>query len=436
MWGFTTAISWHPWVGAAPDVSLAQLLAADPAQDFVALVGAAKLERGRFGVVGVPMAVRFLGASEAFVRRAFDVLPTDTLRVVLLGYELGAVAVQLAVPPSATPYGLEIDLAAFLLVDHALQRMAWHGCDDLALQALKSRYAPGTQVVPDAAHATLEPTVSDALHAQRIAAALTHIAAGDIYQANLSRPLRVMGPFDASAALQRLADINPVAHAAHVRVAGVELLSNSMETLLTYAPQTRAVCSWPIKGTCARAPDGGDTAQGEALINHPKEQAEHVMIVDLVRNDLGKVCKPGSVHVAPLMAAQPYRGVWHAESAVRGTLGAAYTLGQLVLALFPGGSITGAPKRRAMQIIAALEGAGRGFYTGSLALVAPSGRLSMSILIRTLVRDACGWQLAVGGGIVADSTATRELAETWEKAGVFMQILGCTAAGISNVDTL
>jgi para-aminobenzoate synthetase/4-amino-4-deoxychorismate lyase len=124
------------------------------------------------------------------------------------------------------------------------------------------------------------------------------------------------------------------------------------------------------------------------------------------------------------MDVQGFRGVWHGVSTVEGRLCEHQTLADLVAAVFPGGSITGAPKRRSMEIIRDIEKQSRGFYTGSIGLLTPSGRLSMSILIRTLIHDEDGWSVSVGGGIVADSEAEREIVETWEKVSVFNQILG------------
>jgi anthranilate/para-aminobenzoate synthase component I len=147
-----------------------------------------------------------------------------------------------------------------------------------------------------------------------------------------------------------------------------------------------------------------------------------------VRNDLGRGALPGSVSVPAPFAIEPYPGVWHGVSTVRATLAPQETLGALVGALFPGGSITGAPKRRAIEILRELEGVPRGAYTGSLGVVFPDGSATFSILIRTLVRDASGWSLGVGGGIVWDSTPERELAETWAKVAVFQRALGAEVA--------
>jgi anthranilate/para-aminobenzoate synthase component I len=216
-----------------------------------------------------------------------------------------------------------------------------------------------------------------------------------------------------------------VAHSAYLKTGELEVLSNTMETLLTYEPDERLAQSFPIKGTRARSSqEPANLENAHLLKNHPKERAEHVMIVDLVRNDLGRVCVPGSVRVPNLMDVQGFRGVWHGVSTVEGRLCENQSLADLVAAVFPGGSITGAPKRRSMEIIQNIEEQARGFYTGSIGLLTPSGRLSMSILIRTLIHDEDGWSVSVGGGIVADSEADREIIETWEKVSVFNQILG------------
>lgn len=431
MWGLQEPVVWQPWPGAAdalPDVHLATVLCAHP--ELIILLGADDAgPRGRFGLVGLPGKVQPLAPSLAGLTAPFTNLPRDTLRLALLTYDLGAVAVALPAPVTPTPPGFMVDLAAFALVDHRLRQVAVVGPDAAARRLLQHALAAPTPTAPAAGRGRFEPMTDDAAHTTRLRRVLEHIAAGDIYQANISRRLVLNGHIDGIGLLLRLAQRNPVAHAAYVRLQGVELLSNSMETLATYDPATRRLESFPIKGTCARSdtPGHSDLA-AHGLVADPKERAEHVMIVDLVRNDLGKICVPGSVEVPRLMGAEPYRGVWHGVSTVRGNLAAERTCADVVTALFPGGSITGAPKRRAMQIIAALEAAPRGFYTGSLALIAPDGRLSMSILIRTLVRDGgrdgADWHLAVGGGIVADSLPARELCETWEKAEVFRQVLG------------
>jgi anthranilate synthase component 1 len=162
------------------------------------------------------------------------------------------------------------------------------------------------------------------------------------------------------------------------------------------------------------------------LVAHPKERAEHVMLIDLERNDLGRVCEPGSVVVDEMMQVESYAHVHHIVSNVRGRLRTGVTPGQIIRAMFPGGTITGCPKVRTMQIISELEGVGRGAYTGSLGYLNCDGSMDLNILIRTLTQRAGDVFLRAGAGIVADSEATHELEETRAKARGMLRALGAT----------
>lgn len=420
MWGLDSCGPWQEWPHSEPPCHAALTRLGD-APGVVALLGSAQAgPRGRYSVVGTPRAMRLLAPGAQSVVQAIDARPRDALRVLALAYELGAPGVFLPhrSPPRHQPAGLALDLGDGIIVDHTRRRYRRFG------GSLPWDPSGPPRAIREAVRARLEPTVSDHEHSQRIRRCLAHIGAGDIYQANLSRRLRLDRQIHGPSAAIQLMERNPVAHGAFIRAPGLELCSNTMETLLTYEPTTGLACSFPIKGTRGRSPDlREDAALAELLAADPKERAEHVMIVDLVRNDLGRVAIPGSVHVPKLMHLEAFRGVWHGVSTVSAVLSPTATLGQLGASLFPGGSITGAPKRRAMQIIDDLEQEPRGFYTGSVALLAPAGKLSMSILIRTLVRDTAGWSLTVGGGIVADSRPQREIDETWEKAAVFQELL-------------
>ncbi len=423
MWGLPVLCRWalpSPQAAGAAVVRLA----GEP--QVIALLGSQHAgPRGRFSVLGLPACAQRLEPGPGVITKVGA--PSETLRVVLLGYEMGYPEVHLTPPspPRGQPAGLALELPAALIIDHHEQEALLVGTD----AALGDRLAaalltPGEQVPHTSGGLRFEPAVSDTTHAARISRVQEHIAAGDIYQANLTRRLSVCGTVDPAAALATLTTHNPVAHGAYLKAAGVELLSNSMETLLAYDPSANRATSLPIKGTCARGVTHlDDLARAQRLAQDPKERAEHLMIVDLIRNDLGKVAACGTVRVPQLFTAEPYRGVWHLVSTVEGTLKSEQSTGQLLAALFPGGSITGAPKRRAMQLIAEIEAEPRGFYTGSLGFIAPDGTASFSILIRTLVKDADGWSLGVGGGIVADSNAAREIEETWEKIEVFRQLL-------------
>jgi anthranilate synthase component 1 len=193
------------------------------------------------------------------------------------------------------------------------------------------------------------------------------------------------------------------------------VLSSSPERLLEV--KGRAISTRPIAGTRRRTGDAEQDARDTAeLIAHPKERAEHVMLIDLERNDVGRVCEAGSVHVDEYMVTESYAHVHHIVSNVRGTLRPEATAVDALRALFPGGTITGCPKVRCMQIIAELEGEGRGAYTGSLGWLGTDGDADFNILIRTLTMRGDQIELRAGAGIVADSVPERELEETRAKA--------------------
>jgi anthranilate/para-aminobenzoate synthase component I len=234
-----------------------------------------------------------------------------------------------------------------------------------------------------------------------------YIAAGDIYQVNLAHPFDVpLGPAAAPALVGAWCERYPMPYAGMLEGDGWTVVSNSPECLLQLDGD--AVSTFPIKGT--RRLERADELPGDA-----KEQAEHVMIVDLERNDLGRVCATGSVHVPAFANVQPFPGLAHLVSEVRGRLRPGTSLAALLRAVFPGGSITGAPKVRAMQIIDELEPAPRGFYTGALGWIDCDRRATFNIAIRTATLSARGMRVWSGGGIVADSDAEREYAETWLK---------------------
>ncbi|HUK03103.1 MAG TPA: aminodeoxychorismate synthase component I [Steroidobacteraceae bacterium] len=264
-----------------------------------------------------------------------------------------------------------------------------------------------------------------AKYLERVRRAQEYIRAGDIYQANLSRPWRVEAEcrpgrprLDATQAgplYERLCAMNPAPFAALAQYQDVALLSSSPERLIRVTG--RDVETRPIAGTRprSRAP-GGDAAEAAAMVAHPKERAEHIMLIDLERNDLGRVCEAGSVRVDELMVTETYAHVHHIVSNVRGRLRPQVTPIGALRAVFPGGTITGCPKFRCMQIIAELEGEGRGAYTGSLGFLGRDGRMDLNILIRTMTLNSSGLSLRAGAGIVADSIPERELEETRAKA--------------------
>jgi len=254
---------------------------------------------------------------------------------------------------------------------------------------------------------------------------LDYLRAGDIFQANLSRAWQArLCPGQGYAEVyRRLRQRNPAPFAGLACWQGSTVVSSSPERLLQIDggwAQTR-----PIAGT---RPRGSGAAEDEALkrrlIGNLKERAEHVMLIDLERNDLGRVCEPGSVEVSELMTIESYAHVHHIVSNVRGHLRAGVGPGEALRAVYPGGTITGCPKVRAMEIIAELEGVGRGPYTGAMGYLSRCGRLDTNILIRSLVVEGEQVSFRTGAGIVADSQPQAELAETRAKARGLLLALG------------
>ncbi|MEW5891715.1 MAG: aminodeoxychorismate synthase component I [Pseudomonadota bacterium] len=250
-----------------------------------------------------------------------------------------------------------------------------------------------------------------------------YIRAGDVFQVNLSRRWRLPGRPDPAALYAALCRANPAPFAGLLDMGDGAIVSSSPERLVRVHDGIAE--TWPIAGTYPRSPDAAEDARLRAeLLAHPKERAEHVMLVDLERNDLGRVCEPGSVQVTELAQVYSYAFVHHIESRVRGRVRAGVGPGQLLAALFPGGTITGCPKVRTMQIIRELEPTPRLAYTGSLGYINHDGSLDFNILIRTLMCSANNIEFSTGAGIVADSVPERELAETRAKARGLLRALG------------
>lgn len=261
---------------------------------------------------------------------------------------------------------------------------------------------------------------------RNVAAVQQYIRAGDVFQVNLSRRFDAMlaEPADAAALYRRLRSANPVPFGGLARLGPQQaILSASPERLVRREGQT--LLTRPIAGTWPREPDAyRDAEQRRSLLAHPKERAEHVMLVDLERNDLGRVCEPGSVRVEELMGVTTYAWVHHLESTVSGRLRSGFSPADVIRALFPGGTITGCPKVRTMQIIGELEPSPRLAYTGSMGYVNADGDMDLNILIRTAMLDGDRLGFSAGAGIVADSDPQRELAETRAKARGILRAFG------------
>ena len=244
-----------------------------------------------------------------------------------------------------------------------------------------------------------------------------------MYQANLARRWSARMPDGLTPAglYRRLRTANPGAFAGIAALPGFTVLSSSPERLVRV--QGRHVDTRPIAGTRPRLASGDAAAIAE-LTGSPKEQAEHVMLIDLERNDLGRLCEAGTVRVDEFMAVESYAHVHHIVSNVSGTLRGDVEPGDVIRALFPGGTITGCPKVRCMALIGELEGVARDAYTGAMGYLAGDGSLDLNILIRTMTLRDGEIELRAGAGIVADSDPARELEETRAKARGLLRALG------------
>lgn len=255
-----------------------------------------------------------------------------------------------------------------------------------------------------------------------------YIAAGDCYQVNLAQRFSVPVTGDAWQAYRILRQINPAPYGAFMRYPGGSILSSSPEQFLGL--KGGQVTTRPIKGTRRRDPDQTvDQALRDELVASSKDRAENLMIVDLLRNDLGRVCEPGSIAVPELFKLESYAQVHHLVSTVTGRLVDGQDALSLLNAAFPGGSITGAPKRRAMEIIAELERTRRGVYCGSIGWISDAGDMDTNIAIRTAVHHDDCMVFWAGGGIVADSRWDVEYQECLTKALPFFELLRRFAQG-------
>ena len=270
--------------------------------------------------------------------------------------------------------------------------------------------------------AGLTSNFSRAAYLSAVERAIEYIRAGDIFQVNLAQRLLFPAADSAVALYLRLRARNPAPFAGYFDCGAYQIASASPERFLKLA--AGEVETRPIKGTRQRTrrPEA-DLYAGDELAQSEKDRAENVMIVDLLRNDLARVCQSDSVRVTQLCRLETYELVQHLVSAVRGTLRPGAGPFELLRATFPGGSISGAPKVRAMEIIAELEPTARGPYCGALGYVGFDGTLDTNLLIRTIVASRGWWQAPVGGGIVEPSIPEREYEETWHKAAGLIRAL-------------
>jgi para-aminobenzoate synthetase component 1 len=314
---------------------------------------------------------------------------------------------------------------AVVAFDHATGNGFIIGDDTDSCRRLRSRIDSG--ITADLRYAVSDVTVpAGELHEAAVGEALELIAAGEIYQVNLARrwtaTLSGADPRDAALGLYlAMRRASPVPLGAFLDAGDHAVLSRTMERFLDWDGDTLRTS--PIKGTIRRRGDD-DEAEAGQLRADSKERAEHAMIVDLMRNDLGRVAVTGSVHLPRLFAVEPYTGLTHLVSTVACRTRPGTTLDAILGATFPPGSVTGAPKIRAMEVIEALEPVPRGVYCGALGFIDRSGGASLAVAIRTAVARGGRVDYHAGGGLVIASDPARELAETELKARAFLDAAG------------
>jgi anthranilate synthase component 1 len=356
---------------------------------------------------------------------------------VLLDYEVAAeIEPRLILPRSSAPHGwrsFALRVPCAIVHDRisgTVQAIAEEGAAaaleailDDAHECARTSGPAGAMPAPLEVARVIEE--EPASYLERVRRGKDYIRAGDIYQTNLSRAWQVelRGETGVGRLYERLRAVNPAPFAALVQWRGAAVLSSSPERLVRVAQ--RRIETRPIAGTRPRSRQPGEDArETAALAGHPKERAEHIMLIDLERNDLGRVCEAGTVSVEELMSIESYAHVHHIVSSVTGMLRRDVTLIEALRAVFPGGTITGCPKFRCMQIIAELEREGRGAYTGSLGLIGRDGGMDFNILIRTMTLAGRTVAFRAGAGIVADSDPERELEETRAKARGLLAAFG------------
>ena len=390
------------FLGAAPVETLRVPWGAD------ALEAIERIGRSSEGAAGVPRWIGYVAYDAFWTRAPFEPrMERDDRWPVLLLHRYDAL-IEVSVPSRS----------ARIVAD-----------DDEALQRMLARLAEAPEPVGEAAVAELSVTPR-ARHAAAVEQAREHIAAGEVYQVNLARAWT--GPFtgDPFALWLAMRKASPVPLGLYVDAGDHQVLARTMERFLEWHPDATgwgSIESRPIKGTIAR--HGADAQEAAALRADPKEHAEHAMIVDLVRNDLGRIAEVGSVEVAEPFVVEPYARLSHLVSTVRATTRPGTTLGDVLGATFPPGSVTGAPKSSALQIIEDLEPVPRGAYCGGVGFVDGAGGLSLAVAIRTAFVGGGQVRYHAGGGLVWKSDPQREVAETELKARVFLDALATLRDG-------
>jgi para-aminobenzoate synthetase component I len=305
------------------------------------------------------------------------------------------------------------------LVSHQLRPVTAHILPQILARLQRADLVKSS---PFQVHGRITSNFSREHYRQAFAAIQAYLRDGDCYQVNLAQRFTASASGDAFAAYCTLRELNPAPFSAYLNLPEVQILCASPERFLQV--RNGRVETRPIKGTRPRMADAAADAQMQQdLRNNPKDRAENLMIVDLLRNDLSKSCAQGSVKTPGLFEIESYATVHHLVSTVVGELAAGHDALSLLRACFPGGSVTGAPKRRAMEIIEQLEPHRRGIYCGAIGYAGFDGNMDTNIIIRTLVYADGEIRCWAGGGIVADSQEEAEYQESLDKAEAMLELL-------------
>ncbi|MFM2382585.1 MAG: hypothetical protein RL515_572 [Verrucomicrobiota bacterium] len=328
------------------------------------------------------------------------------------------------------PRSFVLDVDVVLELDHRDASVALYAKDPSvatawvrALAELHNAGIPNTErPIAEPREALWRDSVEQ--YGDAITECLRHITDGDAYQLCMTTVITVPGEIDPVGTYIALRRTSPTRHGGYIRSSDVTLLSSSPESFLTV--RNRVASTKPIKGTRPRSMDAAeDMLLKRELLESDKERAENLMIVDLCRNDLSQVCDVGSVHVPALHVVETYSTVHQLVSTVSGTLSAGVSATDAARALFPAGSMTGAPKRSAVEILGGLESGERGIYSGVFGF-AGRGDLTLAMTIRSIVVDGSGATIGVGGGITAGSRVIDEIHEVGVKADALLRVLGAS----------
>ncbi len=347
-------------------------------------------------------------------------LPFNGGWFVYLSYELiGQIEPTLAskLHKSSIPIAYAVKIPCAIITDHKLKKT--YVVDEDNDHTRINQILSDIKAIENIPDAPLDGEISEENNEKftdGVKRSLDYIVAGDVFQVNLSRKwsYSLSSKEDSAIIYKQLKKANPAPFSALVQYENFSIISSSPERL--FSVNDGVLETRPIAGTHPRGEGRSDDAQKENLISHPKEIAEHVMLLDLERNDMGRVCEYGSVYVNEIMTLETYPYVHHIVSNIKGNLRKHIGVKQIVKALFPGGTITGCPKVRCMEIINELEQMPREAYTGSVGYVSQNGKMDFNILIRSFIHQGDTLTFRAGAGIVFDSDPLRELAETRHKA--------------------